>query len=132
MESMPAGTGIVMVDHGSVRPEANEVVEMMAALYKQITGTAIVEPAHMELAQPSLEEAIDRCVAQGAERVVVSLYFLAPGRHGKTDIPRMAAEAASRHAGLEVVVTEPMGLDERLVEVLHERVLAAAGPGVVR
>jgi len=86
----------------------------------------------MELAAPSLDEAIDRCVAQGARRVVVGLFFLAPGRHGKTDIPRMAREAAARHPGLEVLVSEPLGLDERLAAVLHERVLDAAGGGVLQ
>ena len=37
----------------------------------------------MELAEPSIEQAFDKCVAQGATFVVVHPYFLAPGRHSR-------------------------------------------------
>jgi hypothetical protein len=38
---------------------------------KQHTGYAIVEPAHMELAEPSIGVAFDRCIERGARLVVV-------------------------------------------------------------
>lgn len=34
-----------------------------------------------ELADPSIANAFDRCVEQGATRVIISPYFLFPGRH---------------------------------------------------
>ena len=36
----------------------------------------IVEPAHMELAEPSIATAFARCVERGATTVVVFPYFL--------------------------------------------------------
>ena len=53
----------------------------------------IVEPAHMELAEPSLETAFDACVAAGATTVVIAPYFLGPGQHWDRDIPALAAAA---------------------------------------
>jgi hypothetical protein len=66
-------------DHGhwSGSGDADEFVE----LYKQRTGHPIVEPAHMELAEPSIGTAFKCCVEQGATRVIICPYFLFPGRH---------------------------------------------------
>ena len=83
-------------------------------VYKQQTGRALVEPAHMELASPSIgmftrsetlravlerrcpaippeydpvipcsyaDDAFDACVSQGATTVIISPFFLSPGRH---------------------------------------------------
>jgi hypothetical protein len=36
-----------------------------------------------ELAEPTIKEAFGKCVEQGASRIIVSPYFLSPGRHWK-------------------------------------------------
>lgn len=119
--------GLVLVDHGSRLEEANRLLETVAARARTLAPEyAAVEPAHMELATPDLAEAFARCVAAGAESVVVVPYFLAPGRHASEDIPRMAAEAAARHPGVSWSVAPPLGLDDRLVEAALARARDAA------
>lgn len=118
----------MLVDHGSRRAEANTMLDAVAALYAESTGTAIVEPAHMELAEPSIAQAFARCVARGATSVIICPYFLSPGRHSTTDIPDLAAEAAAAYPGVVYRVAEPLGVDRRMAEILHARVLAAARP----
>lgn len=95
-----------------------EVVREFAAA----TGLPIVEPAHMELAEPSIATAFDRCVARGAETVVVFPYFLLPGRHWHDDIPRLSAEAARKHPGVRFLVTAPFALHPRMSEVIADRI----------
>ena len=114
--------GIILVDHGSRFGAANEMLLEVAALYRRVSGRKIVEPAHMELAAPSIEQAFDACVAQGAQVVVVHPYFLSPGRHSTTDIPRLVGEAATRHHGVTFHVTQPLGLSERIADVISERI----------
>lgn len=122
-------TGVILVDHGSKRVAANDMLDEVVRMYREATGAAIVEAAHMELAEPTIAQAFARCIEQGAQRVVIHPYFLSPGRHSTSDIPRMAAEAASAHPGIEYFVTEPLGLDERMMAVVHRRVLEALGNG---
>jgi sirohydrochlorin ferrochelatase len=117
---------IVLVDHGSKRPAANALVEDLARRVQARRPECIVRAAHMELASPTLGEAIDACVAAGARNVVVHPYFLGPGRHSTRDIPEMASAAAARHPGVEVKVSEPLGLHEKLVDVVLDRVDACA------
>lgn len=120
--------GIILVDHGSRRAASNALLEEVARLYAARSGRCLVEAAHMELAEPSLAVAFDRCVARGAELVIVHPYFLLPGRHADADIPRLAAEAAARHPGVEVRVTAPLGLHPALADVIEARVTEVIDP----
>lgn len=125
MTTIPPETAVIVVDHGSRRREANDMLNEVAALYQQATGVAIVEPAHMELAAPSIADAFGRCVERGARRIVIHPYFLSPGRHSTSDIPELAAAAAAEHPGVSYVVTEALGLDDRMAAIMHRRVVEA-------
>jgi sirohydrochlorin ferrochelatase len=117
-------TALIIVDHGSRRGESNDLLIAVAEAYRRHSGWAIVEPAHMELAEPSIATAFGRCVEQGATLVIVFPYFLGPGRHWSEDIPRLAAEAASPYAGRGVrhLVTAPLGLHPLVMQVIDARV----------
>lgn len=116
---------IVLVDHGSRVAEANAALEEVAALVRRRVPERIVEIAHMELAPPTLAEAIERCVAAGATDIVVHPYFLAPGAHATRDVPAQAAAAARRHTGVRIRVSAPLGAHEGLVDAILARVEGA-------
>ncbi|XP_015623204.1 sirohydrochlorin ferrochelatase, chloroplastic isoform X2 [Oryza sativa Japonica Group] len=97
-------------------------VDDFVAMFRARTGYKIVEPAHMELAEPTIKDAFGKCVQQGASRVIVSPYFLSPGRHWKQDIPALAAEASKEHSNITYVVTAPLGLHELMVDVMNDRI----------
>ena len=116
---------ILIVDHGSQHASANALIDRIAAAVRARRPDALVEIAHMELAEPSLAAGLARCAARGATEVVVCPWFLGPGRHTSRDIPQLVAQARAAHPGLHVRVAEPLGFDERLVDVLLARVDAA-------
>ncbi len=116
------GLGIVIVDHGSRRTEANERHEAFVAEWRTSRGLPIVEAAHMELAEPSIASAFASCVAQGASTVVIAPYFLWPGNHWDRDIPALAAEAAAQHEGVRFLVTAPLGPHPLLGDIVEERI----------
>jgi sirohydrochlorin ferrochelatase len=118
----PSRIGLIVVDHGSRRAASNEMLERMTEMVAEVVDYGIVEPAHMELAEPSISTAFDRCVARGAEMVVVSPYFLAPGKHWNQDIPELAEEAARKHPGVPFLVTAPLGLHPMMAQVVASRV----------
>jgi sirohydrochlorin ferrochelatase len=87
-----------------------------------------VQKAHMEIARPSILDAVRVCVQEyGAQDIVVAPYFLSKGRHIQEDIPYLVKEAEAivrEESGLEVVcvVAEPLGVDRDVVEVVKRRV----------
>src|SRR5690606_28705651 len=109
-------------DHGSRRDESNEMLLDVVDAFRHQARWAIVEPAHMELAEPTIATAFARCVEQGAQLVIVFPYFLAPGRHWNEDIPRLAAEAARPHRGVRHLVTAPLGLHPLMLQIINERI----------
>ena len=134
--------GIVIVDHGSKRAESNEMLIQFVDQFRRVGKYRIVEPAHMELAEPSIATSFDRCVERGARTVVVSPYFLLPGKHWHSDIPRLAGEAAAKYSGsglaggtpgagvvpggnpggVRYLVTAPIGLHPLMIGVIQSRV----------
>jgi sirohydrochlorin ferrochelatase len=82
----------------------------------------IVEPAHMELAEPSIATAYATCVKRGAERIVVCPFFLGPGKHWTEDIPRLTAHAAAKFPQTKYHVTQTLGIDDLILDLLDKRV----------
>lgn len=122
---------VIIVDHGSRRAQSNQMLEEVAALFAQRFAATydIVEPAHMELAEPSIAAAFARCVERGATRVVVCPFFLGPGKHWTTDIPALTAAAAAGHPGVRYHVTMPIGIDDLILDLLNKRVQSCVNQG---
>ena len=119
--------GILIVDHGSVRNEANDMLRSMADLIQTMAGPdVVVRYGHMELADPNIAAGFSSCVEAGATDVTVFPYMLSPGRHSTSDIPRMVADVARTFPHVSFSVTPAFGLHEKLAEVVLER----AGLGV--
>ena len=119
--------GILIVDHGSRKDEANEMLPLMTELIQSIAGDdVVVRHAHMELAEPTIGQGFADCVNAGATEVIVFPYMLSPGRHSTSDIPRMVAKVAGAHPGVGFSVTPAFGLHDKLAEVVLER----AGIGI--
>lgn len=113
---------ILLVDHGSRKQEANDMLTCMSNLVQAMTGTdVIVRAAHMELSEPSIAAGFTSCVEAGATEVIVFPYMLSPGRHSTSDIPRIVAEAAASYPGVLFSVTSAFGVHEKLGEVILDR-----------
>lgn len=114
--------GILIIDHGSVKDEANHMLECVGELVQRMAGEGVVvRVAHMELAAPTIRDGFEACVAAGATEIVAFPYMLSPGKHSTRDIPRMVAEIAAAHPGIPVRVTTAFGVNEQLAAVVLSR-----------
>jgi sirohydrochlorin ferrochelatase len=114
--------GILIVDHGSVRAEANDMLICMSNLLQTMAGSEVaVRYAHMDLAEPDIRRGFTACVEAGATDITVFPYMLSPGRHSTADIPRMVATAASAFPRVTFSVTPAFGVHEKLAELILDR-----------
>lgn len=111
---------VVIVDHGSRRDEANTAFLEVVRRFADSSRFAIVEPAHMELASPTIDDAFARAVARGAGRIVVHPYFLLPGRHYAEDIPAQCDAASRKHGNVSWLITAPLSESPVLLEAIEE------------
>jgi len=112
---------LLIVDHGSRRTEANHMLTDVAEILRQKRPELIVHIAHMELAEPNIAQGVQACVEDGATEIVVHPYMLSPGRHATQDIPQMAEAASKAFPNISITTTAPLGLHEKLAEVVLER-----------
>lgn len=116
-----AKQALLIVDHGSKRMEANEMLKDVVAAIKALVPEMPVHFAHMELCEPNITQGFAQCVLDGATEVIVHPYMLSPGRHATCDIPMMAAEAAATHPGVAFRVTKCLGVDRKMAELVLDR-----------
>ncbi len=117
---------LLLVDHGSRRPEANATLGAVAALASERSGLFVAH-AHMELASPTIADAVQDCLEAGATEIVAVPYMLSPGRHALEDIPRLVAQALGERTDVQLVMAEPLGVHPALAEVVVARADEAVG-----
>jgi sirohydrochlorin ferrochelatase len=109
-------TAILLMGHGSRVAAANQALYAIAELVRAQRPGTIVEVAFREQHPPNIQAGIDACVAQGA--------------HVLEDLPAEMDEARRRHAGLQLIMGDHLGIHPKLAEIVGERVdeaLARAG-----
>lgn len=115
---------VVVLGHGSRAEGASNAMEQVVELLRK-RHSERVEPAYMELAEPSLTAVLGRLHAEGIRQVVLMPYFLHFGIHLREDIPAILREACAALPGLEVVTAPCLGYDDALVEVVERRLSQA-------
>ena len=115
-------TAILLMAHGSRIPKANDAVREIAAMVRELGGYEIVQVSYREQHLPNIQQGIDACVAQGAERVLLVPYFLFVGAHVQEDLPEEMAEAKKRYPGVEFAMGQHLGVHRKLAEVVNERI----------
>jgi sirohydrochlorin ferrochelatase len=116
----PTQTAVVLVSRGSSDPDANADLYKAARLLWDSRGLAMVEPAFVSLAQPSVPAALERCRLLGAARIVVVPYFLFTG----ILVDRIADQVsgwAAAHPGVHARPGPHLGADPRIARLVLER-----------
>ena len=114
-------TALLIIDHGSIQEKANTMLGKVAELLRHLRPQLIVNIAHMELARPTIAEGIENCISAGAREIIIHPYMLSPGRHATRDVPRMAREYLAKYPEIKFRITQPLGLHEKIGEVVLER-----------
>jgi len=109
---------LVIIDHGSHRPESGNVLLRAVEKIRSTGAWFFVAGAHMDIEQPSLRMAIETCLAQQPDRIVIVPFMLAPGRHSAEDIPRLAREAAPDLLEGRIIVAAPIGRHDGVVQAV--------------
>ncbi len=107
-------TAVVLAAAGSSHPAANAVIAQLAADWQAARGWQAVRPAYASAASPTPEQAVAGLLRDGAQRVVVATYLLAPGRFADQ------VRDGSLAAGV-ATVSAPLGAAPEVADVLLDR-----------
>jgi len=121
---------IILIGHGSPKKDANNIELTGRLLHSTIhpdCSSNCVKVAYLQFAEPDLRVAIRESVQCGARRIIIHPYFLSSGIHVTKDIPEIIKEARDMYPDREFIYTEPLGIHEKLVQVVIERIQSADG-----
>jgi sirohydrochlorin ferrochelatase len=114
-------TALLLIAHGSRQPEANADLFHLADELRRQGRYRIIEASFLELAEPSIEAAGERCVSQEAARVLMLPYFLSAGVHVRRDLAEHRERLAERFPQVEFRLGEPLGRHPLLAEIISQR-----------
>jgi len=111
---------ILLVAHGSRRPESNaEVFELARQLKSDSSINAdIVGAAFLDIAEPSIPEGIRKCVDLGATSITLLPYFLNSGRHVISDIPEIVSNIRKEIPQVSIKIAPHLGESGLMTDLL--------------
>lgn len=117
-----------MVGHGSRDASANQEFEQLVARYQTRRPELELRHGYVELAQPSLADALADLPAETVEAVLLPLFLFAAG-HVKNDIPLALATARRRRPDVRFSAARALGVHAALAELAVERAEEVASLG---
>jgi sirohydrochlorin ferrochelatase len=121
---------LVLVAHGSRRQASNEeVIALSAVIAREMKHEyPIVEAGFLELAEPSIPDALDHCVTRGATDICIVPYFLSAGRHVHEDIPGEVDKARKMHPGIPTTILTHIGGSPQMKDLIRGVVMKSEHP----
>jgi len=121
------GSGLVVVGHGTADPVgAAETAAVAAAVARQLPGVP-VELGFLEIARPTIGEAVAALARRRCTGVVAAPLLLFTAGHAERDVPEARAAAVAQ-AGMVVVQADALGIHPDVVGLSRiRRAEAVAG-----
>lgn len=117
--SFPHKPHLLIVAHGSRRSASNQEIQQLAVRLQSCqTAFGTVGCGFLELAEPSIPDALCEMINQGAKFIVVMPYFLSAGRHVSEDIPAMIAPVKTRYPEIKIVLADYLGSAEGISDLM--------------
>ncbi len=113
--------GVLYVSHGSRVEEATDEAISCIHAANQNINTSLWEICFLELADPTVIQGIDKLVQRGATSIVIIPVLLLSAGHYYKDIPDEIDKARNHYPNTSFVYGQPLGVQDRIVDVLVER-----------
>ena len=112
---------LLLVAHGSRRTQSNEeIAEITKLLRARLSDRyQAVEYAFLELAEPSIPNAIDQLASKGYEEVLILPYFLSAGRHVHEDVPEIIESKQQQYSHINIMISPYLGESEKIIDLLE-------------
>ncbi|MCW8887378.1 MAG: CbiX/SirB N-terminal domain-containing protein [Motiliproteus sp.] len=117
-------TTLIIIAHGSRRPQSNDEVRALVEQFQQLPGVNFerVDAAFLELATPSLHEAVAAAAESGSKQFLIYPYFLNTGKHVERDIPAILDELASEYSQCHFQLLEHFGSSSEVLPLIQSHV----------
>lgn len=114
----------IIVGHGSLRSDSGSAMIRIAARLREQGVASIVEAGFLNYNRPTFAEAVAKCLAQGANDIIVQPYFLIAGVYVVNELPQLVKATIPNQNGVHFHIAEPLGAHSALVKLATKRLQA--------
>jgi len=111
-------TAVIILGHGSRSAGSDETVKRIAAEIKMSGICEIAGHAFLQYVKPDAQEALEQCVRQNAEQIIIVPFFMQSGAHVTKDIPALLEQAKKQHPGIDIQVTDYVGAHPLMKDIV--------------
>lgn len=117
----PTDLGILVVGHGTRKASGQAQLMQLVEHMRQLEPLWTIEPSFLELAEPSIDQAVESLHRRQIRRIIVVPILLFTAAHAKSDIPD-AVQTSVREHGMSVVAQTPsLGTTPEVIALSNHR-----------
>jgi sirohydrochlorin ferrochelatase len=118
---------VIVVGHGSLLTASGAAMIRIATRLREQGVAPLVEAGFLNYSRPTFAEAVTKCQAQGATKVIVQPYFLIQGHYAANDLPLLVRTVTTANPAVSFSIAGVFGAHPALVQLACKR-LAAVDP----
>jgi sirohydrochlorin ferrochelatase len=111
---------ILIVAHGSRELPAQQEFKNLVGKYRKRHPGWKIAHAFLELAEPSIPQALES-LAKSSDEITVLPLFLFTAKHVRKHIPEILAAFRKDHPKVKIKLAKPLGADSKLLDILDQR-----------
>ncbi len=111
---------VLVISHGSREVSANADFKKLVQKYRRKHPNWVIAHAFLELAEPSIPQALEN-LAKKSKTIDVLPLFLFAAKHVKKHIPEILKTFRKKHPQIKVNLGKPLGSDKKLLVILDQR-----------
>ncbi len=113
-------TGVILLAHGSRDPKWRAPFQQIVANCAATVGVDGVRLAYMEIADPTLADAVAELAAAGHTRIRVLPLFMSAGGHVAKDIPKQLDVQRAAHPSIDFEQLPPIGQHQVFYDLIEQ------------
>lgn len=118
---LPDQRPLLLIGHGTRDEEGRQQLLDFAAAYQTLDTTRPVIPCFLELTEPTIQQGIERCVAEGYTDLSVLPILLFAARHNKFDVTNELDRARQRYPQVRFHYGRHFGITPAMLDLWRTR-----------
>jgi sirohydrochlorin cobaltochelatase len=121
LPKLPLERPLLAIGHGTRDAEGRQAFLDFVKIYQDLDLSRPVIPCFLELTEPSIQEGVARCVAQGYTELSAVPILLFAARHNKFDVTNELDRARERHPQVKFHYGRHFGITPSIIELWRDR-----------
>lgn len=113
----------LLIAHGSREKKFQEEFFDFLKKFRSCFPDRKIAHAFLDVSSPNITQAIEACILDGVEDIVVVPMMIFSGKHIKEDIPRLISQAKGKHSHVQFHYTGPLADSSMLVHLVDDKIM---------